>query len=94
MNAKHVVMSGVYRIGPCYRGEKRVMLIRLNEGGGAMPAPIGLRVLDWSNNRISAQLPANISPGRYRLGIFYPLIPGSRLSSGSVSNMVTVNIDR
>jgi hypothetical protein len=81
-------------IGPCYRGEKRVMLIRLNEGGGAMPAPIRLQVLDWSSERISAQLPANISSGRYRLGIFYPLIPGSRLSSGSVSNMVTVDIDR
>jgi hypothetical protein len=82
----------VDRIGPCYRGEKRVMLIRLNAGGGAMPTPIRLRVLDWTSRRISALLPPNISPGRYRLGIFYPLIPGSRLSSGSVSNMVTVDI--
>jgi hypothetical protein len=53
-----------------------------------------LRISDWSNERISAQLPANISPGRYRLAIFYPLIPGSRLSSGSVSNMVNVEIYR
>jgi hypothetical protein len=66
--------------------------IRLNESGGSMPAPIRLRVLDWSNDRISAQLPANISSGRYRLGIFYPLIPGGSLASGSVSNMVTVDI--
>ena len=87
--------DSVDRIGPCHRGEKRVMMIRLKENGSAaMPIPIRLRISDWSNDQIFAQLPANISPGRYRLGIFYPLIPGSRLSSGLVSNMLTVNVGR
>ena len=82
------------RIGPCYRGPKKVMITRLIEGGAGVPAPVQMRVSGWSHDRINAQIPANLSPGRYRVGIFYPLIPGSRLSSGLVSNMVTVEIGR
>lgn len=82
------------RIGPCYRGPKKVMIMRLIEGGAGVPAPIQMRVSGWSHDRINAQIPGNLTPGRYRVGIFYPLIPGSRLSSGLVSNMVTVEIAR
>ncbi len=82
------------RIGPCYRGPKKVMITRLIEGGAGVPAPIQMRMSGWSNDRINVLIPANLNPGRYRVGIFYPLIPGSRLSSGLVSNMVTVEISR
>ena len=82
------------RIGPCYRGRKRVMIMRLIEGGTGVPTPIRMQVAGWSNERINVRIPGNLGPGRYRVGIFYPILPGSNLTSGLVSNMVTVEISR
>ena len=81
------------RIGSCFKGPKRVMLIHLSdEPGRALPQPVQLRVQEWSPDSLFAEIPAGLAPGRYRLGIFYPILPGSVLSSGLVSNMVDLTV--
>lgn len=81
------------RIGSCFKGPKRVMLIPVSdEPGRALPRPLELRVQEWSPDSLFAEVPLGLAPGRYRLGIFYPILPGSVLSSGLVSNMVDVTV--
>jgi len=83
------------RIGDA-AGEKRVMMMLAASEGVRNPPPVRMEIPrhGWSSREVQAQVPDNIAPGRYQVGIFYESSSARCSSFGLVSNMVPLNIVR